>query len=126
MNFLSVNRMRAYRRGGRVRLVLKLEYPRLDEGLPFSEPFNSFYTTLADETLALFDNVKTDEKLLTPTMAYVTFLDLTEEYVGSHRRLSSMKDRYIVISRKMSFGSNSLESKDFIEVYDKMRRVFIK
>ena len=126
MNFLSISRMRAYRSGGRVRLFLKLEYPRLDENLPFSEPFNSFYSSLADEVADAFSNVKMDESLPMPVTVNIGFSDFTKEYIMSHKHMSGGEDRYIVILRKISFSQKSLHTREFTDVYDKLRRVFVK
>ena len=126
MNFLSINRMRAYRRGGKVRLVLKLELPRLDENYSFSEPFNSFYASLADATAEALNKIRTDENLLYPAMLTVSFSDLTEEYIKAHKRMSARAGEYIVISRKFAFRTDSTAVREFVDIYDKSRCIFLK
>lgn len=127
MNFLSVNRMRAYRSGGRIVLILKLTLPKMEEALVFSECFNSFYLSLADVYASSLNKVHVPEDMIRPAMLTVSFSDITEGYLLKHKRLIRKCREPVVISRSVTLSTSAVVwSHEFIDVYDNGRGIFVK
>lgn len=127
MNFLSLNRMRAYRSGGRIVLILKLTLPKMEEELAFAECFNSFYLSLADVYVSALKNVHVPEDMLRPAMLTVSFSDITDEYLSKHTRLMRKCREPVVISRSVTLSTSAdVCSHEFIDVYDNGRGIFVK
>ena len=127
MIFLSINRMRAYRTSGKVRLVLKLSLPKIEDENPFAEAFNSFYLSLADCYVSCAKDVRVPENPVRPAMLTVSFEDISDKYVSAHKRLLRKCGKPLVILRKVSLSfENKRTFNEFIDIYDIRRGVFVK
>lgn len=127
MIFLSINRTKAYRSGGRVALILKLSLPKIEDGNSFAEVFNSFYLSLADCYISCAKDVRVPENPVRPAMLTVSFEDISDKYVSAHKRLLRKCSEPRVILRKVSLSfENKRELNEFIDIYDIGRGVFVK
>lgn len=128
MNILSFSRMKSYRKNGRIAIVLKLTLPRLDGEGEANKAFNDFYYALAEKyDLSIADSKITSENIKRPITVNVTFRDITDEYLASHRRYKSKSAEIKVIKRLTRINSEGqTRSAEHTDVYSLKMGAFIK
>ena len=122
MNISSFGRMRAYRKDGRIALILKLELPHIDSDDDAADVFNSFYEQLFNRISESADGLKREAPRGTaPDVLNVSFSDITKEY------LDGAPNNRVAIKRIMRFrrGKNT-EKREFVDVYDLKYGAFVK
>jgi hypothetical protein len=120
--------MKAYRKNGRIAIVLKLILPRLDGEGEAIKAFNDFYYALAEKyDLSIADSKITSENIKRPITVSVGFYDFTDEYIASHRRYKSKSDEIKVIKRTLRINSEGqTRSVEHTDVYSLKMGAFIK
>lgn len=129
MNILSFSRMKSYRKNGRVAIVLKLSLPRILEDTGIIEPFNNFYSALAEQyDLNISDITVVTENMNRPITVTVSFTDITEEYTKSYgRKNKATTGDVIVIKRLVRINSDGqVRSAEYVDIYNMSLGLFVK
>ena len=128
MNILSFSRMKLYREGGRVAVVLKLCLPRMcDEGA-LGQPFNDFYIRLAEKyALSAGKMEKKNMDGARPVTVSVGFSVINEKYICEHKKIKTKHSELVVIERNVLININgSIKRAVYTDVYNFKDGIFIK
>ena len=120
---LSFSRMRAYRNGGRIVLILKINLPRLDCDGAFSEYFNSFYLSLSDSYASLVERASLSFSPDRAVKVTVSFEEIPPSELKLRRSRKKHIEDLICILRTVSVGG--IKKSTVTDIFDKKRGVIL-
>ena len=128
MNISSFTRMRAYRKCGRLSLILKLSLPRIEAEARGYDAFNNFYIGIAEKYLSLLENY--NSKIIGSTRPVKVSADysvITDEYMKKQSKKAPKLANAVVIKRTVSINNDGyIKRGEYIDIYDENIGCFIK
>ena len=97
----SFTRMRAFKKDGRLAVVLKITLPMLKEDGEFAEFFNSFYTSIADSYMKAVERDSSEVTLDKTVKVLVEWGEVPKEMIKLKRREKKYPGTFICISRTL-------------------------
>ena len=129
MKLNEFSRIKAYRKNGRLSVILKLSLPKITDGAAGEAAtgvFNAFYASLAEAYVGEL----TDAPFNTGnSVARVTvdFTDITDEYTAAHPRVCRRCKSAIVILRRVSITAPEIRKElEYTDIYDTAYGFFVK